>query len=496
MLSDSKLTKIDPADPAYLLYSKGNELPDVVALTVGASVFVGAGSNCKIQVKDDSVQQLHCMFMLEENKILKLQDWNTGTTFLNGKVVSEEMVVRSGDQVTVGNYCLTAVLDAEYHQKMAGDALGGILDSSEDQSQDVSAPAKAENSKSEQADLVSEFSDGTDAIADVRGEQSKRAEFKYDFDADLKEQDSFQLNARESHPSDMQFSVGANAKGDDAPESLLLEVEQLRFELADRDAEIMALKNGGAGVSQTATMDDENALKLVTRLEDLLDELKLSDDRVQGLEELLRASEDAAAAERDERSQMEKWITEIEKRVSQRESESLAEIEGLESQLKIARSDADVIHSQLQSLSVARDDSTKQDAAVTMLNKQVEGLRISLQQANEENRKLLERPVQSEDEIDVRARLLEKEDELAKVRLEASRERAEMARRLAKLENIRDDLEMRLQQTPRNVDKGDSRIQAMREHLKEIHAEEQAAKAEKKSNSLSGRIANLLARVR
>ena len=49
MLSDSKLTKIDPADPAYLLYSKGNELPDVVALTVGASVFVGAGSNCKIQ---------------------------------------------------------------------------------------------------------------------------------------------------------------------------------------------------------------------------------------------------------------------------------------------------------------------------------------------------------------------------------------------------------------------------------------------------------------
>ena len=293
----------------------------------------------------------------------------------------------------------------------------------------------------------------------------------------------------------MDFAFGANsvADGDDQCSVMLIEIEQLRFEIANRDSQIMALKNDRS--SSAEAVDEEVTVKLVTRLEDLLVELQTSDDRIQGLEELLRVSEQATATEQEERAQIEQWIAEIENRVGQREAEFQVEVENLTQQLKAAKSDSAVVQAQLQSVSAAQSDGDQQNEAVVALNHQIEELRTSLQAANEANRELRERPVQSDDQIDLQSKLTETQDELANLRLQTSQERAEMARRHAELESIRDELESRLEQS-RSVDKSDTRIRAMREHLREIHEQEKLTKVEEKSNGLGGRIANLLTRLR
>jgi len=486
MTPDTRLSEIDTANPTYLLVSHNTGEPRVVPLTVGASVFVGSGSNCKVQVPDESVQQLHCMFVLQANNILKIQDWNTDATFLNDKCVSNEAQVHSGDVITVGQCRLTAVLDADFHNGFAVELLNeGELDTEEE----LAPKTDLKIDLRDELEDVFNFDAGDDPNA--KPQSVAETGFKYDFDADLKE------NAPAPPPSgEVKFTFNGPRSGGEGADSVSIEVEQLRFEIADRDAQIMALKQQIASLDQTSTVDESDTLKLVSRLEDLLDELKSSDQRVQGLEDLLRVAEDATLAEREERFQIDKWITEIEKRVGQREAEAQAEIDSLTRQVQSAKQDAGVVQTQLASISSANIGDEKKDDAVAVLNKQIEMLRASLEEANEKNHELLKRPVLSDEDIDYRTQMFEAKDELAKFHLEVSKERAEMARRHAALESIRDELEMRLNKPSRNYDESDSRMRAMREHLKDIHAEEKAAKAEQKSSSLGGRIANLLTRLR
>ena len=485
MTQDTILSEIDATNPRYLVVASRSEELSVAPLSVGTSVFVGSSSSCKIHLPDESVQQLQCMLFLQADNVLTIQDWNTGETFLNGKCISEETQVRSGDVIMVGQCRLTAVLDAEFHQQFAVELLSeNSLDSTEEVSDntDLTTDSRGE------ADNAISFDVGGEP--DCQRDQAAETGFKYDFDADLKE-DSVEDNslAFKSLPGSGLAFGGA---GDDA--SVSVEVEQLRFELADRDAQIMVLKQQVASAKQS-TVDESDTIKLVARLEDLLEELKSSDERVQGLEELLRVSEHATMAEREERSQIDKWLSEVEKRIGQREAEAQAEIVSLTRQVQNAKRDAGVIQTQLESISSVNTDGGKKDDALAALNTQVEELRASLQEANEKNHELLKRTVSDQD-IDFREKMLEAQDELAKFRLEASQERAEMARRHAELESIRDELEMRISKPSRNSDESDSRMRALRQHLKDIHAEEKAAKAEEKSNSLGGRIANLLTRLR
>ena len=486
MTPSTNFSNIDTANPAYLLVSSETSEPSVVPLTVGASVFVGSGSSCKVQLLDESVQQLHCMFQLLKDNVLMIQDWNTGATFLNDKCVSSETQVKSGDVITVGYCRLTAVLDAEFHRGFAVDLLNG---GDRDVAEELPGTPDLKNDLCGDTDEVLNFNVG-DSPASEHDEVAEVG-FKYDFDADLKENSVDGNSAFESLPVNDRLAFD-NVGG----ASMSIEVEQLRFELADRDAQIMVLKQEIASLGQSSTVDESDTLKLVSRLEDLLAELESSDERVQGLEELLRVTEQASVAEREERLQIDKWLTEVEKRVGQREAESQAEIDSLTRQVQAARQDAGVMQTQLVSMASDNAGGEKNDDALTVLNKQVEVLRASLQEAQEMNSELLKRPVISDEDIDLRAKMREAKDELAKFRLEASKERAEMARRHAELESIRDGLELRIQKTSRSSDESDDRLRAMRQHLRDIHAEEKAAKAEQKSNSLGGRIATLLNRLR
>lgn len=509
MTIDTRLAEVDLVKPTYLLVSGKDDLPDVVPLKIGVCVFVGTGTNCKVQLHDESVRQLHCMFIMEDDNVLKVQDWNTGATYLNGQVVSEETEMQSGDMVSVGCYCFTAVLDAEFHKGMAVALLygGGDFRNAADEVEEVELPTEreidsCEQSQTDEADLnlvVAGFNVGDELSAEVNdSKQAVASGFTYDIDADLKEDSSDTSSAFDSLPTDLSFAFDSSDAGvGDKSSLLLVEIEQLRFELADRDSQILALNIQLDSTSHAPAADDSDTVKLVSRLEDLLVELQASDYRIQSLEDLLRLSEDATVAERNERAQIERWIREIETRIVQREAESQAEVDSLTLQLRVAKDDVTVLQSQLHSVSVAGVDSDKQIEAVAALSEQVEELRASLKQANEQNRELLERPVQSKDEAELRAKLHESQNELANLRLEASQDRAESARRRAELETLRAELERHLAQASCGTGKeGDSRIRAMRAHLREIHEQEQATKAEQKADGLGGRIANLLSRLR
>ena len=510
MTIDKRLVGIDKTNPTYLLVSSQDKPSDVVPLDAGTSVFVGAGVNCKVQLHDDSVQQLHCMFCLGDDNVLRVQDWNTDATYLNGELIAEETVMQSGDMVTVGRYCFTAVLDVEFHSGVALDLLSsaGGFSKPDEATTVVDLPLtevlgldkQSQDDQAGQTSAVSELQIDNKSTREAGDEvlQTSEESFKYDIDADSTEEASCSSQTFDSLPTDLGFAFGSDDGTDhkDQTSLLLMEVEQLRFELADRESQISALTDERAASSQTPAADDGDSKKSLTRLEGLSDELETSDSRIQNLEHLLRLSDEAAASEREERAQIEKWVVEIENQIDQRQVESLAEVDSLTKQLKLAQDDLGVLQSQLHSMSIAGGDDVKQNAAVTALSSQVDELRASLQKANDEIRELSERPAETGDEAELREKLRMAQGELASLRLETSRDRAETARRHVELQTMQSEMERQLSRSSCECNSGESRIQAMRDHLREMNQQEQKTKAEQKENGLGGRITNLLSRLR
>jgi hypothetical protein len=507
MSNDERLRNIDLANPSYLIVSSPEIQPQVANLKAGSSVFVGSGANCKVVLPDENVKQIHCMIWLEPDRTLKVQDWNTGTTFLNEAPVDEEATMRSGDIVTIGNHRLTAVLDAEFHESIAVELLngGGSLPTEPVASEafvDVKIRDADQDKGWESHQSANELVAGPQhsfnaGVAEGPSVENKpTGGFEYDLDADFDDR-------RTDAPGSFDFSYGTPEAfdsndgfaedADDETSMLRMEIEQLRFELADRESQIESLQVNNNGSNQE--IDEAETLKLVTRLEDLLEELQSSDGRIRGMEELLRVSDHATQAEQEERQELERWVAEIEKRLGDREAETQAELSRLAKRLESAQQESAAAETQLQTLAQTESGADGQQAAVVALSEQVEQLRSKLQEANQENARLQDRPVRDEADADLADKLKQTEAEFVKLRVEYSQERAEMARRHAELEGIRDELEDRLR-NGRSVDQSDTRIRAMRDHLKEIHAKEQAEKDEQKASGLGGRIANLLTRLR
>ncbi len=125
---------------------------------------------------------------------------------------------------------------------------------------------------------------------------------------------------------------------------------------------------------------------------------------------------------------------------------------------------------------------------------QIQDLQQQLEQANEENERLRQQALNSEGEVKAHAELQQMEQKLLAAQVESSRERAEMARQRAELESLKDELAQKLN-SAKNVDNADTRVRAMRQHLRDIHEEEKNALEEKRQRSLGGRISSLLNRV-
>lgn len=508
--------------PPYLIID-GNGSTEFHSLEAGSTAFVGSGSSCKIKLAGVGVSSIHCMLEIGSENQMKVQDWNTGTTIVNDTTVELEQVLNSGDQLKIVDHVMVPVLTAQHHETVVRELTGGIVNNSNELKAASAEPNEVAEACETEAPTEPEdttFCSTDDFIAEVQSfnsglnpkiedavevtEPTSKDEFVYDVDADLGETSEI-----ESFDADVPaFEYGAAGYVDTSTDEETLaeelqllhtEVDQLRFEIAQRDSQLRELAQRND--SDEDVIDSAQTEKLVCRLEELLDELQRSDERVRGMEELVRCSDQATQDEQEERRQLESWFTELEHRVSQRELESAAEIKRLAQRLAESQEGQKHAEMQLGRLLDQRSDgsevatSSAGEAAVAEgFQHQIEKLREAVQQLHGENEELRRVSTANAHDVEQVAKLKETEQRLAEVQLETSRERAEMSRQRAELQALKSELELRLSE-PRIMDQADTRVRAMREHLNELHQQEQAVKQERRKNSLGGRISKLLGRV-
>ncbi|MDG1875550.1 MAG: FHA domain-containing protein [Mariniblastus sp.] len=449
------------------------------------STFVGKGPNCRIEVQGADVQEMHCFFWINEQNDLMIQDWNTGNTLVNGRVISEECRLKAGDKIKIGPNTIVPSMTSGPDNETSLEPHSESI--SPDKATQVSPPV-ARNATSEAAPPKFE----TTQFGDT-GEAGDK--FVYDINANEDDE------ATTDDDVDFGFSTGfSNSDFEitgplDAEQAQILrmEVEQLRFELAERNAQVMALSESSQA---TNPVDEEQTLKLVNRLEELLQELQSSDDRVRGLEDLLRCSDEATLAEREERQQLESWVSEIEQRLLQREAESEAEMGRVVKRLHESKSRFKEAETQLEKVLQSNEGALNEHSSelIRSLSDQLSQLQDNLDSVNQENDSLRKASNHRQIDPEVQGSIHELEQKLMESQVASSQERAELARQRADLQRLQDELQQKLAGTQMATNSADLRIEAMRQHLREIHNEEKLEKEEKRRKSLSGRIANLLSR--
>lgn len=257
-------------------------------------------------------------------------------------------------------------------------------------------------------------------------------------------------------------------------ELLRAEILDLQAALGERDQSTAAGQSEyHAELSEEELLSKPDAEKLVERLEQLLQELQQRDDQIATLTELLEAAEAANRAELDERSQIDSWLRDIEQRCSDREHEWRLQQNKLQSELATIAAERDRAEAALNTDS----SSVKLEAT--------QNLMASLRDTAEMQRLKLQ---EAENTISQLRRDLEivKHDQPREERMQLAEERSEIARLRQELE-----IERQRKQDPAAND-NNLKFQALRQHLNEIHEQEQKEREERK---LSSRIARLWHRI-
>ena len=524
----------------YLLIIDNHNETSRFPLEENSSLFAGSGPNCRIPLSGKNIADIHCMIWSNESCTIQVQDWNTGgETFVNGESISEATALKAGDELQIGEYQITPILTSSQHAaamlinksdskstdrvskaaQPCEEARNSLLPNQEKEPGELEKPATVPSKLTIAATSVDpletcqedsssqgiptneptesqndcwlpeiEFPNRNIEKSDSNGARSFVAQSLQDNDA-AKSQIDFE--------SDFETSFEDPANDCDQKEEiewLKMEVEQLRFALAEQDSNsgVYSEFNTTGNVESLSesddldALDDNQTLRLVNRLEELLEELRSSDDRVRGLEEVLELSDQATQAEREERLQLVSWVSEIEDRVANRDAESVAELNRVKSQLLDSQSRYRVTQSQLKKLTCTEGKFVTENTAelLSELQEQIENLQLQLTKSNEENEKLQNLPDD---------KMIEMEQQMLEMQVVTSRERAETARQRAELQRLKDGLEQKLANS--GTGEADMRIRAMREHLREIHDAEQIERQEQKQTGLGGRISRLLNRV-
>ena len=261
---------------------------------------------------------------------------------------------------------------------------------------------------------------------------------------------------------------------DEMLELLRAEIVDLQNALADRDHSAV-VRSSAFDVDAEADniLSKPDSEKLVERLEQLLQELQQRDDQIATLTELLEIAEAANRAEREERSQIDSWLRDIERRCNDREHEWLTQRTKLQSEMAAIAAERDRAEAALS----ANSSNVKLEAAQNVLT--------SLRDTAEAQRQKLQHAAQT-------IAQLQRELESAKY-VQPREERMQLAEERSEIARLRQELEVERQQKQNPAVKDENlKFQALRQHLNEIHEQEQKAREERK---LSSRIARLWQRL-
>lgn len=422
-------------------------------LDLEAVVIVGSSDQCGLSLSGDEIAAMHCSLRRDETGVW-LSDWQSDSgTFLEGVQVSEEIQVQPGNTIQVGNYTI----------QLKFSELGAIDDTEQANTTDCSATSNPAAMTLAPQERVSSAA-GT-------GRSEKPAETS---------------PAPEQVPSLWRKTEGSEkttniAQVEQPREDVLrAEIEQLQYELAERDAQLAELTESlETSDSQSDASSSDQHLE---RIEELLNELDRSDARMATLEELLVAAEEANCAEREERRQLESWVADIEALVSEHDKTRVAEVERLKQHVATLVSEREELMQQLSRPASGRESEQADAEEVANLRVQITHLGQQLNSANAAVSRL-------KDELRLReTQLAETADATQSLReehLKLAEERAALARLRAEITAEQSELPTR---APDERTAVDSRVRVFRQHLREIHEEE---KQEHKARRLSTRIAQL-----
>ena len=93
---------------------------------------IGRSRNCEVMVADPSVSRNHALITVDGDRITVQDLSSSNGTFVNGNRVENEVVVRSGDEIMVGESRLWLVAEGVEHSTRLvdlGDVAAAVADS-------------------------------------------------------------------------------------------------------------------------------------------------------------------------------------------------------------------------------------------------------------------------------------------------------------------------------------------------------------------------------
>lgn len=465
-------------------------------LKEGDRLVLGADDAADVVLRGEDVAPTHCL-LTAENGIVRVRDcYSVSGTRVNGHTVREMELSRDA-QIQIDQFEIRLKLKSPQRSRppafmtptpesvpAAPDSEHQSVDD-EEVGQSVSAPdselfgGPSDESGDSPSSAVSSDS-GTQAGASLPTDVSVSDQPDVDLTSDesvLTQLNRIQLDLIQARTENrilteqlQQAQHTADASAADPFQDEM--VELLKAEVIDLQNTLAALQDAPAERSvahEQESVSQEEAERLVARLEELLAELQERDEQVATLTELLEATENSQDAEQAERSQINDWLGEIENRFSQKEVEWESQRNQLQQQLEQAVAERD----QAEQLSQA--DSA--DARLQATQEVLAGLRETAEK--------------------LQAQLLDSQTEVARLKQEAAsrsggmnrEERIQLAEEKAEIARQRQELEAarHLTRTRENNDSA-LKLRALREHLNEIHEKEQQEQEERRLSSRLSRL--------
>lgn len=448
-------------------------------LIVEATVIIGSASQCGLSLAGEDVSALHCSLRWDENGIW-LEDWGSRNgTFLDGEKVTSEVPVELASTICVGAYTIriqnttSATRDVVRQSPPAKRVVLGGLSLGFDEPQVAAVTSKPANS--------SDFAVSTEVSQ--LATPTNRPPFSEDFAPNTSNlaRTSTSPVVHDRDPAEVQRDTGNQETFD----LLRAEVEQLQFAVAERDAQLAEAL--AAKQEPESAVDGASVKQLMDRLEALLDELDRSDERMGTLEELLRVTEEANRDEREERRQMESWLGDIESVFGEHQATWDAEMSELRNRTAAIAAERDQLLQQLTQPTA--DDHVEQDAEETS--------KLRLQVKHQQQRLDEATAIETRQQDELRrlqtqlAEATKAENRLREDHLKLAAERASLSRLRAEITATQAESEQSLPDAQTDTDI-DTRVRGFREHLREIHDEENQ---EDNAPSLPGRISRLWKRL-
>jgi hypothetical protein len=448
----------------------GFTLPFVVR--ADQSVLVGKSNNCGVRLRGHDIADIHCSIGLGDGQ-LWVQDWTSASgTKVNGDPVTSKTYVGQGCVVEIGSYKIqvSTANKTTLESKGGGDTKPhatstpvGREDSVEDSSSMSIQPSAVPTvCVASHREISASAPTAIEHLTPAEHAEQARAACQGEGLAQLVPPTSgIDLLTQEDEAYDRE-----------TVELLLAEIDDLRTALAQADSKQINFADSMQDVADDA--DDSD--RVLSRIQELSEEANRAEERVLLLEEMLHAAEDANRSEVEERSHLEAWVGDIEKRVGQREAEHAAELEALRERLDSADKANVQLQRQLQH-AVAGGDGTDSHDEDVLEQLQLENgkLQNALVDVTKDLRQLKQKYENQSEESETALR--EERAKIAREHADMSRLKFEYAQKIKELEEL-----------PMSTAHADPSRQSVLEHRQQLREMNREKKERHVSQSLSGRL--------